>query len=126
MRPVIALLALVTGVAQAAGFTYSPATDGSYKCANYCTGYTTSDPAHSVDYVNIAAAGTITVSVDGAYYRATYNIGDLAYPVLLTNSATGGYVTMTFQYTTKHTCVRSGRGQHCTTFLYAYQGTVTL
>lgn len=132
----IALAGLCGASSASTDFTYSAATDGSYYCANWCSGFITSDPAHRVQYVSVAYAGQglyrLVVTVDSqAYSGYTAAPGQLSqlteYNVV---GGIGSYGSSTIlasaQYTTKTTCVRSGRGQHCTTFYYPFAGSVSL
>ena len=112
----IALALSIAGIANAADFTYAPATDGTFFCVNYCVGYETSDPAHTVDFINIwTAGGQLVMTVDGKTYR-----GALANGRQVVATATDGtYILATVNWTSRTTCVRSGRGQRCTTYNYA-------
>lgn len=130
----LALLAL-SSVSQAGTFTYSPATDGSYRCITYCTGFVTSDPAHTVQYVNLqlysAGLYRITMSVDSVTYSGIY-ADPTQQNQLVEQSIVNGVVVhgsrtilASANYTTKRTCTGSGRGQHCTTWYFANSGSVT-
>ena len=133
------LLFVVTRASAATDIGFSPATDGTYRCITYCTGFTTDDPAHSVQYVNLQYAGapgfTVTVQVDGKTYQGTTPLLPPVGVALINrefDSATqsftsdNSYVITTLSYTLKRTCTRSGRGQHCTSWYFVTGGSVTL
>ncbi len=115
---ILALL-LASSLAQAADFTFSPAIDGSYVCPSYCMGFVTSDPAHTVDYINITSGtlgtNTFTVSVDGVVYQKQNAVSPFS-----VNGATFG-----INFTTTRTCTHSGRGQTCYTRYHANTGSVS-
>jgi len=125
----IAMLAtLGFGVAQAStDFTFAPAADGSYTCYTYCVGFDSSDPNHTVEAAS-AFGGRYMVEVDGVTYTSYTNGGVFNEVDLVNGIAVTGPRTLiaTIQYTTKRTCVRSGRVPHCTTYQYAYAGSVSL
>lgn len=100
-------------------------------CYNYCLNYTTDNPAVSMTYGNIRPANTyvpvlynITVQLNGLYYSASAYDTQWATGVAV-YAIDGSYVTLTASWTSKHTCVRSGRGQHCTTWNYPTSGVIT-
>ena len=119
MKISIALLALLSGVAQAD--TFSPATDGSYHCISYCSGYVT-DSANTVEYVNLTNLQKLTISIDGKAYSGT-NIPGQSVTLLASD---GTYALVSVQYWTKRTCTHSGRGQHCTTWTFVTSGTFAI
>ena len=129
MKALIALMLIASGAAQA--FDFAAATDGTYGCANYCYGYTTSDPAYAVDYVNMVYSGltqiptgwtnhyTMVLSVSGVAYRA-YNV---AYPDKTLFKATdisGSGATILAKV--KDNAVRLGCGRNCTRTAYQVTG----
>lgn len=79
MKTLLALTLLVSGAANAWDFNQN--TDGTWVCPSYCTGYHTTDPAHTVNLVNVnngtvqyvngvwQQSHTFTVNVDGVNYQ---------------------------------------------------------
>lgn len=120
---ILALPALAAG-----SFSFSPATDGTYRCINYCTGYVT-DSVDTVEFTNLTIVSTtsrdlkLTIQIDGVYYTGVLPLGDGSQPVMV-SALGGGYAMVTVAYTSKTTCTHSGRGQHCTTWRYVNSGTV--
>jgi hypothetical protein len=136
MKLLIALTLALAGMA-AHAFDFSPAPNQS--CGTYCTGYVTTDPAYTIDYVNYTYQGggsaypgyyRITVSVNGKVFQGSSTDGILYNStfdsVTQTFTSDGTFVTIS-DYTTnsRRSCVRSGRGQHCTTWNWIVSGTVT-
>lgn len=132
----LALVGLIGAASASTDFTYSAATDGSYLCGTYCSGFVSSDAAHTVEYANVTyyygATFRVAVSVDGQSYQGyTTSPGTLSQLTEL-NIVNGiaVYGTRTIlaseQYTTRTTCVRQGRGQHCRTTFYTFAGSVSL
>jgi hypothetical protein len=119
MKSILALSLLLSGAVQASDFTFTQNTDGTWTCPSYCTGYTTSDPSHSIDYVNVLSgtAGTysFTISLDGTAYHA----------LNATSPFTVSGVTFAVNFTTTRTCTHSGRGQTCVTRYHAVDGSVS-
>ncbi len=121
------VLSLGVGLAHADTFDFYPASVG-YTCPSYCTGFATDSATHTVDYINVTEGGVITVngvlessytftiSVDGVVYHKYSAISPFAI----------GDAMFTINFISHTTCVRSGRGQHCTTFRHATDGSVTL
>jgi hypothetical protein len=122
----IAAIALAAGYASSAvPVTFTPGP--TYACTTYCTGYVTTDPATTVDYVNLQYAGVysgyrLTVSVNGKVYQGLESApatGGALY------NADGTFITVSnISYTYKRTCTSSGRGQHCTSWYFVNSGTV--
>lgn len=128
---VLAACVLFIGTANAAtSFTFAPATNGTYVCPSYCMGFTTSDPAHTVDFVTIGngpmvlvggvwtSTYTLTLGIDGVTYRGTSMGSGQSF------SAPGLMASVT--WTSSRTCTHSGRGQTCTTRHYGNTGSVAL
>jgi hypothetical protein len=138
MRVLIAfcLLFVVNAAAHAGtSFDFSPASN--YSCGTYCTGYWSSDTAYTVDYVNLQYSGTqgykMVVSVNGkafAGYSPDTTTGGVLYnqtfdSVTQKMTSDGTFITLTNVVSSyRHTCVRSGRGQHCTTWNWIVSGTI--
>lgn len=127
----IVLALLLAGYANAAtSFTFSPATDGTYVCPSYCLGFTTSDPAHSIEYINVQAGPLVliggvytntyalTLGIDGSVYHATSYGSGQAF------SAPG--LMASVNWATSRTCTGSGKGQHCTNRYHANTGSLAL
>jgi len=123
MKTAILILALLASPAFATDL--SPATI----CPSYCTGITTNDLAVTVDYLNLNSGGDTTIiSINGVTYRGTS-----AWTSLTTNllhedvylfSPDGTPLHFVGDMRDTRTCVKSGRGQHCTDRLYFLGGTV--
>ena len=126
----------IASAAQAGTFDFSPASN--YSCGTYCTGYWSSDTNYVVDYANLQYAGTsngwkLVVSVNGkvfAGYTLSPTQGGVLYnqtfdSVTQTWSSDGTFITLSNVTTGyRHTCTRSGRGQHCTSWYWIVSGTV--
>lgn len=133
MKMIALILGLIlTGPALAgSSFNFSPATDGTYKCGNYCVGYAT-DSADTVGFANLTIVSTtsrdlkLTIQIDGDYYSGVLPLGDGSVPFVV-SKVDGGYALVTVAYTSKTTCVHSGRlAGRCTTWRYVNSGTVQL
>lgn len=120
--------AFFCGYANAATtFTFA-ASDG-YTCPSYCLGFATSDPAHTVGYVNVQLNSVyapsqykITMSVDGVTYQGiTYDPS-----TMFTLTAGSTSIAASVVFTTTRTCTHSGRGQTCTWRFHATSGAVGL
>lgn len=121
----LVLAALCVGYANAAtSFSFAANTDGTYTCSTYCIGFETSDPAHTVDYVNVQLSSNspvaykITLSVDGVSYQGISSGSGASFtaPGLLANVV----------WSTTRTCTHSGRGQSCYTRYHAVSGSLAL
>jgi len=123
MKMLIALTLMLAGVANA--FDFYPAQTG-YTCSTYCSGYATSDPAHTVGSVTITSnpygqlrAGIV---VDGVGYQTSPYVADFTTPILalaLDNSGRSIYVTLVY-----HTRI-TGTGRYRKTWYDTTTGTVT-
>jgi hypothetical protein len=107
------------------------ARDASQPCYNYCTAYTTDNSAVSMDFGNVRIASvylptsySVTVHVNGISYSAVAYASQWAAGVPV-YAIDGSYLTLTANWSSKTTCVRSGRGQHCTTWYFLNSGTLT-
>lgn len=131
MKTLLALTLLASGYANAAtSFTFAPAPNATYVCSPSCMGFTTSDPAHTVDFVTIGngpmvlvgsvwtSTYTLTLGIDGVTYRGT-SMGS-------GQSFTAPGLMASVTWATSRTCTHSGRGQTCTTRYYANTGSVAL
>jgi hypothetical protein len=139
IKKIAAALVMVGGLATAAqastDFTFGAAADGSYSCITYCTGFATTDPAHTVGAAGVTWNGAtyrLMVQVDGVSYvgavTAQQQVVQLTEQDIVNGIAVYGPSTLlaSAQWTTKRTCTHSGRGQHCTTWYFPYSGTVSL
>ena len=120
----------IASAAQAGTFDFSPASN--YSCSTYCTGYWSSDTHYVgdnvVDYTDLQYAGTslgygMVVSVNGKTFTG-YTLDPTVGGVLYMES-NGTFITLSNVTTNyRHTCTRSGRGQHCTTWNWIVSGTI--
>jgi len=120
------------GMAQADSvtFNFSPATDGSYVCYNYCTGYVIDVPSYTVDSVNVVVnsiyagptAYKVIISINSDYYVGYTSGSGVS---MVARDSTGVAVNAVVSWSTRTACVRSGRGQHCTQYRTATVGTIT-
>jgi hypothetical protein len=128
---VTALVVAVAASVQAGTvFDFGPA---SY-CPTYCTGFTTDNPAYTVDYINPRYNNTTIVSVNGVVYR-----GPMAWVAIGTNgthtvcqesvvlTATDGrYIMATITEEYWVTVVNSGRAHGYLPHNYVTGGTITI
>jgi hypothetical protein len=123
-KKIIASIAFsVLGFSAQAQMTYSlhPETCINLVCSS-STGIATDPPApFTVDYFyDSRPKGYVTsygISLDGVMFTGTG--GGIA------QAPDGRQVSLTTNWTTRRTCVRQGRGQHCSTFYIYVDGFVT-
>jgi hypothetical protein len=130
---VTAMLAASSLANAGTAFNFSPATDGSYMCGNYCVGYVTDEVGgvDSVDFTGLSIVSPfsrdlkLTIQINGVYYVGILPSGDGSVPFVVSN-VSGPYALVTVNYTSRTTCTHSGRGQHCTTWRSVSSGSVNL
>jgi len=133
MKLPLALALLTAGVAHAQ-ITASFTRDQTQPCYNYCTAYSTDDPALSITYASLTVASSaapttykLTLTANGVSYSGTAT-ADVWYADgtnLTAGDGSEAWVS-NLAWTSKTTCTHSGRGQHCSTWRYVDSGTITL
>jgi hypothetical protein len=129
----ILILAALSSVASAGtSFTFAAATDGSYRCTNpsMCMGFTTSDADYLLKSVNVGNTvggdKMITIVINGVAYSGTGSPSGNTVQGAVVRAADGTTAIVDISYNTRRTCTSSGRGQHCTTYIFTVSGTVLL
>jgi hypothetical protein len=119
-------------------FNFSPATDGTYLCNNYCVGYVTDDPAHAFTYANVTNASPyccsykVTVTVDGQSYAGTSTGSGATFTAQGFDIINGvGYfngkmITATVNWVTTTRAVNNGRAHYTIWHRYVNTGSVEL
>jgi hypothetical protein len=108
-------------------FNFSAATDGSYRCTNYCVGFTTDDGVDTVSYVDLSLVSTSSTSlkVTSIINGDTYvGVAPGSGQQFMAADASGTYALLSVTWMTKMVRIGSGRGQHTTTYRYTNGGAV--
>src|SRR3954463_6212629 len=133
MKLLLALTLLTAGLASAQT-TASFTRDQTQSCSNYCTAYSTDNPALTVTFANLTVASSgdptpykLTLGISGVSYSGTAT-ADVWYTRGTNLTAGDGSETWVsnLAWTSRTTCTHSGRGQHCTTWRYVDSGTITM
>lgn len=112
-------------------FNFGPA--GS--CPTYCNGFTTDNPAYTIDYVNPRYNATTIVSINGVVYRGnsswvatgvngTHTIYTETNVLLTATDGTSIHATITEEYWT--TKVNSGRAHYTIQHNYVTGGSISI
>ena len=133
MKLPLALMLTTAGVASAQS-TASFTRDQTQPCYNYCTAYSTDDPALNVSFANLTLAGSgaptpykLTLGVNGVSYSGTTtaDVWEAAGTNVTADDGSQAWVS-NLAWQSRTTCTHSGRGQHCTTWRYVDSGAIAM
>lgn len=116
----VSLLAL-SGLSQAATINLGPVGCGILKECNNIP----NDTAQTISIVAIWSYPNVHLYIDGDRYDSPTGNG-YTFDNLLLTDANGNTALLSGSFTTYQTCIRSGRGQHCSIHWQFVGGTVTL
>ncbi len=108
MKGLALLLLLACGSASASTITLGPSDCGIVKQCNNVP----NDAAADIDLYGAPQYQFFYVHLDGVLYKANQAMGFSGDHVLATDPS-GNVLYITYSFTTYVTCIRSGRGQHC-------------